>query len=1183
MCIIIAPVMAATQYSLEAYTLAPNAKWTSGNTKGYLEGQFVPYRLGITNYPGVATEPQECMQIDYHANSGEYGFDKADFFYIGPVGDTNTPVPSAPPNTYGAGFTPIPTSNAAPVWVDTVPTEVTTSTGTLLQYCIHFNTAPGANFAIYWGSHLARTSYPISKVYGDQIYTPDTSYKGASYYPGSSLHTHATPANRDVSQPTPPKSAEKTGTKFNDLNGNGVWDSGEPGLPGWTIFVDINGDGILTKTGLDPDPFAITGSDGTYHIYGIPAPGSGTTLPLKIREENQDGWACSYPVADCTYTEAFSSGQLVTGNNFGNWQPKPVVTKDAAGSYKTIHHWGLAKTVTPVTQSGFAGDSLPYKWNVVVTDNPTEENRVVTGNIYVTNPAPVGASAMVVGLNDKLNDAALTPGTISGCTGTGVIWTAATQTVSVPANTQAICSYTASPSDHSATQNTVTYTFGQLTSTASHDVQWTETIIDGSATLTDLQNPAYATPQPITPASYPYDDPFTCSVNPADYGDDGKYTYPDPNTATLTFATGSIEKSATETITCYAPLVDKDAKTWLGKTYDWTIDKTVTPDAWALHAGDQAQSKYVVSVTATDAESGFIVNGTIEVKNPNPDKEMKVTVSDVLDDGTGATIGPCSGGTLVGNVLTIPASGTASCEYTASPADTSATLNTVTVALDGLTTSASADVDWNEATVTEVYPQVDVYDKFGADAPVKLGTAYASAGTTTFDAYYQTFTCGESNTYPNKAYIEKPYKEVNRQVDVICKVLDVTIKKDAATEFTRKYEWTIDKTSNDPNLNPTLKLESGQTYLLPYVVTVNAKQLADSGFLVSGCVTTKNNDIRPATITSFSDVISPGSIAPNLDCDPVGVELAASGGELICNYDADLTSAGAAPGTTFGKNEATVALEYPIYFFPWDYPASPAQDIGKGTFDPPAANADIKFASTPTYEWDKCAQINDVTYGVDLGKVCYPDVPKPFNYNKLLGPFPDCQNSEVKNCADFVTEACTTSAGCKTTSTPGEDCFTFIVEVPCPGCTLTPGYWKTHVEPTRDRAPPFDETWTKLDAITTDGIFQGSYEKFFGTGNDWYTVFWTNPKGGNAYYILAHQYEAAVLNTLAGASVPSNVATAINDAAVLLDKYDTNMNGLTGKNAGADRAKMITLAGILGDYNGGALHCDEDGTSGPQG
>ena len=34
---------------------------------------------------------------------------------------------------------------------------------------------------------------------------------------------------------TTPDPAEIHGTKWNDLDGDGVWDEGEPGLAGWTI------------------------------------------------------------------------------------------------------------------------------------------------------------------------------------------------------------------------------------------------------------------------------------------------------------------------------------------------------------------------------------------------------------------------------------------------------------------------------------------------------------------------------------------------------------------------------------------------------------------------------------------------------------------------------------------------------------------------------------------------------------------------------------------------------------------------------------------------------------------------------------------------------------------------------------------------------------------------------------
>ena len=59
---------------------------------------------------------------------------------------------------------------------------------------------------------------------------------------------------------------------------------------------------------------------------------------------------------------------------------------------------------------------------------------------------------------------------------------------------------------------------------------------------------------------------------------------------------------------------------------------------------------------------------------------------------------------------------------------------------------------------------------------------------------------------------------------------------------------------------------------------------------------------------------------------------------------------------------------------------------------------------------------------------------------------------------------------------------------------------------------------------------------FFLSGDSWYEVFWTAP-AGNQYYNLAHQYMAARLNVLDGASAPASVATAIASATTLFQTY----------------------------------------------
>jgi hypothetical protein len=103
--------------------------------------------------------------------------------------------------------------------------------------------------------------------------------------------------------------ATKSGMKFHDLDADGVKDAGEPGLAGWTIYVDYDNDGVLDAG----EPSAVTAADGTYTITGI-VPGT-----WRVKEVAQAGWTQSYP-ASGYHEETFTSGAALTNNNFGNWQ-----------------------------------------------------------------------------------------------------------------------------------------------------------------------------------------------------------------------------------------------------------------------------------------------------------------------------------------------------------------------------------------------------------------------------------------------------------------------------------------------------------------------------------------------------------------------------------------------------------------------------------------------------------------------------------------------------------------------------------------------------------------------------------------------------------------------------------------------------------------------------------------------
>jgi SdrD B-like domain/FG-GAP-like repeat/Right handed beta helix region len=106
-----------------------------------------------------------------------------------------------------------------------------------------------------------------------------------------------------------------SGQKFNDLNGDGTKDAGEPGLAGWTIFLDGSNGGTVNGV-LDPGEFnTTTDIDGNYGF--AVAPGTYT-----VREVQQAGWTqTTTNPADITSTGGtFSTPDAVTDVDFGNFK-----------------------------------------------------------------------------------------------------------------------------------------------------------------------------------------------------------------------------------------------------------------------------------------------------------------------------------------------------------------------------------------------------------------------------------------------------------------------------------------------------------------------------------------------------------------------------------------------------------------------------------------------------------------------------------------------------------------------------------------------------------------------------------------------------------------------------------------------------------------------------------------------
>jgi ELWxxDGT repeat protein len=139
------------------------------------------------------------------------------------------------------------------------------------------------------------------------------------------------------------------GQKFNDLNGNGVHDPGEPGLNGWTMelhdvsgnvidttvthSVDLNGDGQI-------DPLAEQGwyefthvNPGDYYITEVPQPGWVQTLPRTVSFAlGHAGWN-----QDPTVTQVQDSPEAIVSADFdGDGRLDLMVTSSRAGGIQKL-------------------------------------------------------------------------------------------------------------------------------------------------------------------------------------------------------------------------------------------------------------------------------------------------------------------------------------------------------------------------------------------------------------------------------------------------------------------------------------------------------------------------------------------------------------------------------------------------------------------------------------------------------------------------------------------------------------------------------------------------------------------------------------------------------------------------------------------------------------------------------
>ncbi len=570
--------------------------------------------------------------------------------------------------------------------------------------------------------------------------------------------------------------------------------------------------------------------------------------------------------------------------------PRLQVEKTATGAYDRTVTWTLAKSVSPASHSGFAGDTFNSTWSVVATKSESLGNYKVTGTITITNP---GAVARSFTISDVLND--------------GTVATVSCPAYTVPANDSIVCTYSAAPTAGSATLNTVTVSAaGNADVTATAPVSFIENLIGfDRVTVDDDRDTEAQFPAVISKTTtFDYDETFTCSSAVADYSglvDSDSYA----NKATIA-ETSQFDEASVQ-VTCYIPTIAKTAAGTYDERHEWAIEKSVSPESQSGFIGDVLSYEWKVVVTEDTYEENFEVAGTITVTNPNPDDAMTVAVSDVLGNGTAATITDCTGDADLSDGLTVAAGGNSVCNYTASVLGITAVgdapvLNTATLTLNNIDFDADATIGW---TPNVIRGSVELNDDQNPAFPITI----TEGGSWT---YGEDYTCstdraqyGSGNSYTfsedNVAVVSDgatTLDDATATASIACYV--PAVSKTAEGTYTKTHNWAIEKT-----VNPASQAGSPGD-VLPWTWTVKVSETpSNSDFAVSGEITVVNPNGQAELAASLSDQLNDGTVGAISGCTggtyDGGILTVPAGGTAVCGYSA-------LPSGLASTNVATVTL-----------------------------------------------------------------------------------------------------------------------------------------------------------------------------------------------------------------------------------------------------------------------------------
>jgi len=924
--------------------------------------------------------------------------------------------------------------------------------------------------------------------------------------------------------------------------------------------------------------------------------GSGSDLDYVVLIPEGAFAGSSVDISGCTYNPVASPCgvwvilKLHTGGYGGEWiaeggyeeaasiiRPWVEVTKTANPTYTLTYDWMVTKVADETLHQLEPGGEATTNYTITVDldGDPVPSNWAVTGDINIYNPSD--GDVLVTSVADA----------IEGFGGEVTISCPEGPPFTVPSGETVTCTYGAAALPNGDTRlNTATVeieTGGVFLGTESIDFAANGEVTERINATVDVYD-TYEDEDPAFLGTVAYDDPLPAIFD--DLSRTWTFTVAEqeavcklhPNLAEVFGDDDVLLDSDDEEVLIQCTNLDvaKDVYTRVLWTWDWTITKEVTPTPLNLFVGESQESQYTVTVEKVDyAISGWEASGTITIENTGTTDAEIASVEDWMD-GIEATVTDCDpveGSTLApGETMT--------CEYSTALENGNTLDNVATACVtdNGCFSSDPVEVSFGTPDqVDELYPTA-VFDDTNGESWGPVGDG-DPAGTTYPETYTRWFECGESDTYPNTAYVYGvPDEGDNVELDsdgaeVVVNCYDLDVAKTADEFFDRVWTWDIEKdftddffsnTSNLDCVGPdadndyvcTAHLGAGGILTVEYEVTVYADAV-ENNWQVKGDITiTNNHPSRAAELTDVSDAIDGYGGAIGVDCQ--GATEVPAGGSIVCSYDTGPVDS--PDDNPFGDLNTATATQQ-LCDFPFD--ADPVCDAAH-TMDY-TATWPVDFGEAEVTITDECVDVDDMLEGFDVtpfdfGNICATSDPFEHTFDPYLREFaaPDECDKTFINTATVYNEDGVALA---------EDQEEIDIECEF-GCTLTQGYYKTH---SSYGPAPYDPILWGL--VYPPDPFLEADELLFDSGMTWYEVFWTSPSGGNLWIKLAHQWMAAWINQQANGGSP--VDAQIAQAATILENFSTQADIPKDDPIWSTANDLHSDLAAYNEGNAGVEHCTE--------